>query len=552
METLDKLRRNNQIIKAAIYARFSSDTQREESIDAQIRALKDYADRNNIVIVEEYIDRAKSATTDQRPEFLRMIQEASCNKFNVVLVHKLDRFARNRSDSIGYRMKLKRHNVSLISVLEYLDENCPESIILESVLEGMAEYYSKNLAREVTKGLKENAYKGLHTGGKPPLGYNVNAQTKKLEINEHEAESIRIIFKRTLEGCGYSEIIDELNLKGYKTKKGGVFNKNSLNSILVNEKYTGVYIYNKSSSKDVDGKRNGHKHKDEEDIIRINDAVPPIISNEDFLIIQQKLSKRKLTKKSSRAIENYLLRGKMFCGVCNGAYVGSRRVRGDKTHWIAYGCNKRYRNHSVECKNKELSKPFIEGYVLEKLSEYAFNDKYIPFITKEYNKFLRDKNKEFDNQLKAYQSKLKEVNKNIDSLVDMLLKTQSQVLLDKLNSLEKEKIQIESKIETLFNDTKQIDITEDSMAKVFSKIRDMLSSGNINNIKQVIDTYISKIIVYPEEVVIQFNFFPSISLELESKEKNCPLDECIADIQGQFLSISDQQNADDIGGERGS
>ena len=138
--TLDKIREKKKVIRAVIYARFSSDNQRDESIDAQLRAIHEYAQRNDILIIEEYIDRARSATTDNRPEFLRMIADSKKETFDVVLVHKLDRFARNRYDSIGYRMELKRHHVSLISVLEHLDDESPESLILESVLEAMAEY----------------------------------------------------------------------------------------------------------------------------------------------------------------------------------------------------------------------------------------------------------------------------------------------------------------------------------------------------------------------------------------------------------------------------
>ena len=192
--TIEKIRAKNKVVRAVIYARFSSDNQRDESIDAQMRAIQEYARRNDILIVGEYVDRARSATTDNRPEFLRMIADSKKETFDVVLVHKLDRFARNRHDSIGYRMELKRHNVSLISVLEYLDDESPESLILESVLEAMAEYYSKNLAREVNKGMRENALKAMHTGGLPPLGYDVHPDTRKLVINETEAVAVPVSY----------------------------------------------------------------------------------------------------------------------------------------------------------------------------------------------------------------------------------------------------------------------------------------------------------------------------------------------------------------------
>ena len=238
MSVLESLRKElrGEPISAALYARFSSDNQRNESIDAQIRAIKEFAKANGIMIVGEYIDRAKSATTDDRPDFQRMIEDSAKGNFRLVLVHKLDRFARNRNDSIVYRMKLQKNRVSLLSVLEPFDDDKPENIILQSVLEGMNEFYSRNLAREVRKGLKENALKCKHTGGLPPLGYDVDKNTRLLVINELEAEAVRFIYKSVLEGNGYSSIIIRLQQEGYKTKAGKSFGKNSLYEILHNPK----------------------------------------------------------------------------------------------------------------------------------------------------------------------------------------------------------------------------------------------------------------------------------------------------------------------------
>jgi site-specific DNA recombinase len=172
--------------------------------------------------------------TDNRPEFLRMVSDSAKGGFDLVLVHKLDRFARNRQNSIGYRMELKKHGVSLVSVLEYLDDESPESLILESVVEAMAEYYSKNLAREANKGMKENALKGLHTGGISPLGYDLDPETKMLVINEKEAKAVRLTFKMFNEGYGYSSINEELKRRGYKTKVGRSSNNNSLANVVRN------------------------------------------------------------------------------------------------------------------------------------------------------------------------------------------------------------------------------------------------------------------------------------------------------------------------------
>lgn len=259
-------------MNVVIYARYSSDTQREESITAQIRACTDYAAQKGYNVVKVYTDEARSAMTDNRPRFMQMIQDIKHNfvKADVVLVHKLDRFARNRYDSAFYRRELRKANVKLESVLEHLDDS-PESVLLESLIEGMAEYYSKNLAREVNKGMRETALQAKHCGGRPPLGYDVD-KDKKYITNEEETQAVRTIFNMYAEDHGYKNIMDTLNNQGYKTKMGRPFSKNGLHEILRNKKYIGIYTFNRSASKSPDGTRNSHRNKENDEIIELPDA----------------------------------------------------------------------------------------------------------------------------------------------------------------------------------------------------------------------------------------------------------------------------------------
>jgi site-specific DNA recombinase len=163
--------------------------------------MKAYCAQRKITIVETYVDEAKSATTDRRPSFQQMIADSAFHGFDILLVHKLDRFARNRYDSAVYKRELKKNGVTVYSVLENLD-NSPESIMMESVLEGMSEYYSQNLAREVMKGMRETALQCKHTGGKPPFGYDVDPVSRKLTVNQREAEAVRLIFSMYGKGHG--------------------------------------------------------------------------------------------------------------------------------------------------------------------------------------------------------------------------------------------------------------------------------------------------------------------------------------------------------------
>ena len=206
--------------RAVMYARYSSFNQNEISIDAQLRAIGDYAAKKKIEIIREpYIDEAKTATNDSRPNFLRMIADLENAQPDFVLVHKLDRFARNRIDAALYRKEIQDIGARLVAVEQDFGDT-PEAVLMEAVLEGNAEWFSKNLSKEVKKGQYEAVTeKHTHCGGIPPLGYDVGPN-KKYVINEHEATAVRLIYQRKLEGKSYRQIIEELKEMGYRSKKG--------------------------------------------------------------------------------------------------------------------------------------------------------------------------------------------------------------------------------------------------------------------------------------------------------------------------------------------
>lgn len=434
--------------RAVLYARFSSDNQRSESIDAQIRAMKEYCKRNSIAIVDTYIDEAKSATTAQRPAFQQMIADSKQGGFNIILVHKLDRFARNRYDSAVYKRELKKNGVSVYSVLENLD-NSPESIMMEAVLEGMAEYYSQNMAREVMKGLKETALQCKHTGGTPPLGYDIDSATRQLTINEIEAETVRLIFSMYAEGKGYSEILDTLHEKGYKTKNGKDFGKNSLYSILTNPKYQGIYVFNKSSAKSITGTRNTHLLKSHEEIIAIDGGCPQIIPQETFAKVQKRIDANKHTGGRHNAKHNYLFSGKVFCKDCKRSMVGNARHSGrNKLLYVTYKCPTK--KHS--CSNKEINCTYLEEYVIFLLESHIFNTDSMRKITKrieeEKGQGINVRDKEIE-KLNAELAEIEQAIVNITTAIATGMKFES--LLGKLSELENEKANLEASLIRLSN-----------------------------------------------------------------------------------------------------
>ncbi|WP_057979439.1 recombinase family protein, partial [Caloramator mitchellensis] len=481
-------------MKAAIYARYSSDNQREESIDAQIRAIKDFAIKQGFEIVKIYTDEAKSATSDDRPQFLQMIKDSSLGIFDTVIVHKLDRFARNRYDSAFYKRQLKKNGVRLVSVLENLDDS-PESIILESVLEGMAEYYSRNLAREVMKGMKENAIKAKHNGGTPPLGYDV--VDGKYVINEKEAQIVRYIFQRYAEEIGYKKLIQELKARGFKTKRGNDFTQASLHDILKNEKYTGCYVFNRQAKKDVNGKRNQHKSKPDDEIIKVPGAIPQIIPVELFNKIKKRMQSRANGKNKAKQI--YLLSGKIFCAKCGAALIGHTTHMKGKIY-PNYICGTKYRTKN--CDLKAVKRDYVEEKVIENLKISIFNPDAIKSLTSKligyYNKMIHEDAED----LELLEEKLKEIQKKIDNIVSAIADGMySPTMKVAMNKLEEEKNQVISTIHELRHKLETHSLNEELIEKYLIKDMHRLQNKNVDDIQEIINTYVDKVIVYDDKVI---------------------------------------------------
>ena len=527
--------------KAAFYGRFSSNNQREESIDAQYRAVKQFVEAKGDEIVAEYADKGKSGTSAKRPEFLRMIKDAESGKFDYLVVHKLDRFTRNKYDSAIYKRKLKQCGVRLVSVTEQLDDS-PEAVILESVIEGMAEYYSKNLARETMKGLKENAYKAEHTGGKPPLGYDVNSE-KKYVLNPKEADSVQLIFKMTIDGYSRGEIIKELNERGFKTKLGTTFRPNSIYSILTNEKYTGVYIYNKTASKDTFGKRNGHAYKDESEVIRIEGGMPQIISKEDFQRVQEILKMRKQKPGANKAKENYLLTGIIRCGCCGRPYQGNRRVRKDKPLYVSYRCSLRKKSVTGECDNKEIRKEYIEEYVLSELERKIFNDEAITYLTKGINDNLRSQEKVDDGKKAILLKESTEIESQITNIVNAISQGFVQEeFKEKMEELKKRKVEIEFKLSEIEAREVTKVVTEADVRALLSDFSGYVISRNIPECKKFIRDFVKEVIVFKDHIEVTFNVAFSLLKnrkgEIEVTSSISRYDLCVRYSESFYIAVS--------------
>jgi site-specific DNA recombinase len=488
---------------AVVYARFSSHNRREESIDAQVRASREYAARKGLRIVDIYADSAKSGTTSEREAFQKMVEDSAKKTFRYVIIHKLDRFSRDKYDAVTYKRKLKLNGVSLLSVTENLDDS-PESLMLESCLEGMAAYYSRNLSREVMKGMRESALKCTHLGGCAPLGYDIDPQTKRYVINEMEAAVIRSIFRQYVDGVGYNQILDYLNGMGIHTKRGQAFGKNSLHSILKNEKYVGKYIFNRKLDKDISGKRSPTL-KPKKDWIIVPDGMPAIIDQVTFDMTQAKMAYNKKNSGSFKAKEIYLLSGLIRCGVCGASMYGNTRVCGrNKSRYSSYRCSDRAQHKG--CENKEIRRDYIDSYVLDELYRNLFNNTSITKLAAMLNEYNQKKSSESNIELGQANLELAETGHKISSVVRLVSESGISVdtVKEDLRQLEERKQFLEAYIKEMDLKRKSSLISEEVILELIYKSKDFIMNRNFAECRNFIHSYIEKVVVFEDRVEVFF------------------------------------------------
>lgn len=463
-------------MKAVIYARYSSDSQREESIEGQIRECTEFAERNGFTVLGSYVDRALSARTDDRPDFQRMIADSEKRLFDVVLVWKLDRFSRDRYDSAHYKHILKKNGVRVMSVKENISDG-PEGIILESILEGYAEYYSAELSEKIQRGQTENALKCKSNGGNVPIGYCVDSE-QKIQIDPLTAAIPLEIFTRYDNGESIKEICDALNSRGLKTQKGNNFRINSISAILTNRKYIGEY-----------------KYRD----ILTPDGIPAIIDKDMFERVQERMAKNKRAPARKKAEDEYLLTTKLFCGTCGRIMAGECGTSGTrkvKHHYYKCGGSKRH----LGCKRKAIKKWWIERAVVLQTVSRVLKDEEIKRIA---NALLKMQEQE-DTTIPAMQAQLKECEKAIENMLNAI---QSGILTEstkgRLEQLEEQQRNL--RVAIMQAEIRRPKYSKEQIIKWISRFK----NGNPDDKeyqRQIIDTFVNSVYVFDDKLVFTYNF----------------------------------------------
>ena len=461
-----------------IYARYSSDRQNEQSIAGQVDICKNWALNNDITIVDIYHDEALTGTNDKRPDFQRMINDAKTGKFNYVIVYKLDRFARNRYDSAIYKAQLKKLGIKVISAMENIGEG-PESIILESMLEGMAEYFSANLAQNVLRGMKQKAEQGKYMGGIVPLGYKVD-EGKNYLIDEKSAFLVKQIYDRYASGYTIKEIVDDLNASGHRSSTGKPFTYTSLHRILTNQKYIGRYEYLG---------------------IVLDNAIPRIIDDETFEKVQQRKKTNKIAPAKAKSNVNYHLTGKLFCGCCGSNMVGDSGTSSTGATHFYYSCIEKKRKHG--CKKKSVKKDWIEQLITDVTINQVLTDENIKLIAEKAYE-LHEKERQDKSEINVLKNTLQETEKVINNIMNaieqgIITETTRQRLLEAeerkealLASIEREQIQ-------------KPQITKEHVEFFLYDMKNKIYNAP-DRTEIIINTFVNAVYLYDDKMVITFNF----------------------------------------------
>lgn len=366
---------------AVLYARYSSANQTEQSIEGQVHVCEKYAAQNDIQIVRHYIDRAISGTSDKRPQFQQMITDSKTKEFEIVLVYKLDRFARNRYDSAIYKKKLRDNGARVVSATENITDS-PEGIIMEGLLEAMDEYYSAELSRKMMRGKEESFQKGYYLNHRPPFGYKLI--DRRLAVDKETAPLVPEIFRSYLDGRKIGEIAADMNAKGIPTAAGTKWKPMDVSRLLHRRLYIGEY-----------------KFGDFEGVM----PCPQIVPRELYDAVQRYIADA-AERKRKRKDYTYMLTGKLVCAECGKSVCGS--TSGKKHYYYCRHCDSA----------RAIDADYLHAKTLAALDEYLSEGKVAELAAAAYAQYQQE---EQVDERPALERELRSVDTQIQNAVNAIL-----------------------------------------------------------------------------------------------------------------------------------
>ena len=502
------------IINAVSYARFSSNNQREASIEIQQEHINRYCKDNGITIIKEYVDRAFSATNDNRPQFQQMIKDAESGLFSYVVVYNSSRFARNLQDHLRYRSILESYGIRIISVNENFDETTPEGDLMSNFMMSINQYYSKDLGRKTYLGCLETAKECKHVGGVPPYGYGVD-KDQKYYIIEDEAKAVRIIFEMIAKGHTHKEVVQKLESLGIKTRKGKKF-KADFTTMLRNRKYMGEFVWNIRRKSPILNRTTPDVLHEESDVVRIPNGIPAIVSQELFYIVQRRLEKNN-GKHLDIKKRNYLLSSVIKCGNCGFHMYVDRDANGNgKRNFVRYN----YRCYSkskgrFDCDTKDIRIDQLDTYITNLLFGVLLNDRYSKNIYRLIREKLGHEYERIKKSLVNTQIEIDKTKREIQNLISTLAEARPiayQEIVKEVERLTTRKNDLESRMQLLRNEMEEYPIFNEGMIQSNQlKIKSLIKNRTVEYLRTAVRLLIKEIVITNEEIETKVNLNAYIS-----------------------------------------
>ena len=464
-------------MRAVIYARYSSDNQREESIEGQLRECSAYAERKGYTVVKTYADRAISGKkADNRPQFMQMIADSKQKLFDTVIVWKIDRFSRDKYDSVFYKNNLRKNGVSVVSATEPIDDT-PEGQLMESIFEGFSVYYIKDLSLKVSRGMTENVLNKKFNGGVITYGYRID-ENRHFQPDPNTAPIVKEVFTRYAEGENSKSILNSLIAKGIKNQRGTNLTYSFIQNMLKNRRYLGEYRF--------------------KDTV-VENAFTPLVTKELFDKCQRRLTANKHNASHFKPIvSTYLLTGKIFCGKCGSTMSGVSGTSHTGAIHRYYQC--RAAKIKKTCDKKRISKDLIEDIVLDYITA-ILNDK--PLLDR-IAETCYNLQKDINTKLPAMKERMKQVDKELDNVLKAIkngIFTAS--VKNELDKLEREKSDLELAIAQ--EQIERPTLTKEQIKRWLYKFK-IIDRKNDMAKQRAIEIFVNSIYVYDDKILILMNY----------------------------------------------
>ena len=496
------MNQNADYTPAALYARVSSDRQDVDlSVAAQLRALRDHARKNGYLVAREFVDEAESGRIADRPEFRKMIDAASKTNapFREILVWKFSRFTRKREHAVAFKSMLRRKGVRVVSITEQADDT-PTGKLLEGIIESVDEFYSENLAQEVTRGMREAASRGFWVASRTPYGYNrvmVQDGAKKrptLEPDPDAARVVKRIFDMAEAGTGMLKIAQALNDEGIASPAGKLWSKNGIHFILRNEVYTGALVW-------------GTKGKGKDDPVRVDKAFPSIVSKTRFRRVNRLMRSRAPKRAHPRRVgSTYLLSGLVKCKACNRALSGQDAKSGQFAYYVCQSIMKRGKD---ACDTPRLNARRFEELVVGKIRSNILTESSITELVKVVDEEMDGVAREQRKRLETVEDELEDVKRKLGRIWHVIETTDIDIAdaADRIKEHRDRQERLEdaaAEARAILADRRAVLDDVETITAYAKDMRDFLNESELTERRAFIESFVKEIVVMPGDALMRY------------------------------------------------